>query len=304
MESEGLPKQPIPKDELKPAEGEMHMAGPVMRVEKSVNEFDQPELTHERSLQETEIEEESQTREIRRQEMRTEVADMIKNKIVGRGFREYRKLLGLDENELKGKHILDIGAGAARFAKQAAGKGILVTPIDPMYAFPEGQLLYRRQGFRDFLSNLKSSFGKLITNSSEESETGRNEVAPVAAVAEKLPFREGSFDLITALCSSFLYAKSPKEMDEDLEEALRVLKPSGKILIWPNASDTEIEVRPIPLFVGKDEHVDFSFLRTMNREFQKSLSARENQQRIKYWIVKDKKQDRRFALNLLVVEKQ
>lgn len=133
----------------------------------------------------------------------------IENQIQDRSFYDYLSLFNLREKDLRGKSILDIGAGEAYFAKQARMKGIRVTALDTMYSLKEGRKKFRNITMEGYLPDA------------------------VAGTAEEMPFKDEEFDVITYLFSSFLYAKSKQDVEDGVKEGLRVLKKEGKMLIYP-----------------------------------------------------------------------
>lgn len=115
-----------------------------------------------------------------------------------RGFRIYCEMFDYNRHNLKGKKILDVGAGDSEFAQKAGKFGADVVRLDPRYS----------GGYN----------------------TPRDTQDVVMAIAQSLPFGENVFDETIAshsLCWVFT------DREEALFEMIRVTKPEGKIKIHP-----------------------------------------------------------------------
>ncbi|OGF35743.1 hypothetical protein A2468_05195 [Candidatus Falkowbacteria bacterium RIFOXYC2_FULL_46_15] len=145
---------------------------------------------------------------------------MMEFKDLHRDWPLYSAYCNLERDDLVGKKILDIGAGAAEFAKDAKDMGIDVTVVDPIYFSASGRKLLK-----------KEKLGKEIKNFflNKPKETP----GAVAAFGQDLPFRDKNFDVVSSVYSSFYYAKSPEDIIKNLDEGLRVLKPGGKMVVFP-----------------------------------------------------------------------
>jgi SAM-dependent methyltransferase len=97
----------------------------------------------------------------------------------------------------QGLRALDAGCGAGRNAAYLAGEGLAVTAVDVSPA--HAQQAAQHAG-----------------------------VAGVAAVIERLPFRDGSFDV--ALCTSVLEYLDSGRAAQAAAELQRVLRPGGRLL--------------------------------------------------------------------------
>lgn len=113
------------------------------------------------------------------------------------------KDLGLSWEQLKGKKVLDIGAGPGVIAEVAKKKGIEVVSLDMN---PE---MWKSEGKQIF------------------------DVPYVKADAEKLPFQDKSFDFVISHAGPLTLGSSKEFIIEALREAKRVLKPSGEIHFGP-----------------------------------------------------------------------
>lgn len=116
-------------------------------------------------------------------------------------FRHYFEDLRLTPEDFK-KRILDVGAGGAEFAKWAKEHGI----ANEIYSLDQRE--------------------------EEITERGKS----VAALAEKIPFRDGSFDLVVsifAIPNIYLDEEGTdiirEKVKDSLNEMIRVLRPGGEI---------------------------------------------------------------------------
>ncbi len=151
----------------------------------------------------------SEPRQSKRNCIRRRAKDAIASQIINRNFYDYLIRFNLREEDMKGKAILDAGAGEANFAKQARMKGIDVTALDAVYGIKEGRERFRNTRIEGYLPDA------------------------VAGIAEELPFKDEKFDIITYLLSSFTYARNREDIEKGIKEGLRVLKKGGRMLIYP-----------------------------------------------------------------------
>lgn len=105
--------------------------------------------------------------------------------------------MGITPNALRGKEVLDIGAGDANFARIAKAKGIHVTSLEkyPEYSYPDG----------------------LPTD-----------IPYIVGSAEQMPFDDQSFDVIISLAGPPSDVEHIADIERILQEAIRVLKPGGE----------------------------------------------------------------------------
>lgn len=54
--------------------------------------------------------------------------------LLGRTFDEYRQYFLLEEEELRGKRVLDVAGGVSSFCAEANDRGIIATSLDPIYS--------------------------------------------------------------------------------------------------------------------------------------------------------------------------
>ena len=147
---------------------------------------------------------------------------------VDRGLKHYLAMFDLQVDDLKGRRILDIGAGSANFSKDAKKEGIDVTAIDPLYKYKEGRNLIKDYKYVE--ENRLEKFHRVLSMLSRKKGFLPN---AVAALGEQLPFRDESFDMVCSIYSSFHYATTPEIIYRNFEEQLRVLTKGGSLYTFP-----------------------------------------------------------------------
>ncbi|OHA05678.1 MAG: hypothetical protein A2934_01765 [Candidatus Sungbacteria bacterium RIFCSPLOWO2_01_FULL_47_10] len=148
----------------------------------------------------------------------------------GRGLDEYLKFLELTRDDLAGKKILDIGSGLNQCAEDIKKERLRadVVPFDYFYSLPQHarENLYKnRYDEKDFVK-VKEALGR-VGGSGLTGEL-------VAGRAEKLPFRDESFDMVICFFSMPLYAESREQAGAFMREVERVLKKGGTARIYPS----------------------------------------------------------------------
>ncbi len=127
----------------------------------------------------------------------------------GRTLQEYLSVFGLEMNELRGKKILDLGAGRD------------VLPAQEL------------TGIAD-VTSLSPDFGSEAHRSPLE-----NEVPRVAALGDQLPFADNTFDMIWLFhVLDHVERREQKNTGQSarmevIKEAVRVLKPGGVVYVAP-----------------------------------------------------------------------
>jgi ubiquinone/menaquinone biosynthesis C-methylase UbiE len=125
----------------------------------------------------------------------------------GRGGEYVIRLLEIAPQLIEGKRILDIGAGQSSFTQIAKGLGARnVVAFDPKYSAEPGARPYPARG--DLISG----------------------------VAQMLPFKDGSFDFVTASYSFYWIREG---LFDGLSEVFRVLSPGGTFIVHPIAIKDE-----------------------------------------------------------------
>lgn len=143
-----------------------------------------------------------------------------------RNFPKYLEYLNLRIEDLRDKKILDVGAGAGRFAAEAKEFGVEdVVSLDP---------------------GLKSE-------RTREKAKKIGAGAVLAGRADTLPFQDESFDLILNNFSVPMWSESPEEMEKTFREEVRALRPGGEIRIAPVMIVGELVTA---YFTPEDEHYE------------------------------------------------
>lgn len=139
---------------------------------------------------------------------------------------EYARTLGYVSDAelvaaLRGKLVLDVGAGQGRFAQECAelAQPPRVVSVNPRYASPDSIRWSLQLVYSDDFEEISCSHFIRRAGDSEQ----------VAAFAHQLPFRPGSFDLVFDNFASLYYSQQPAEFAENLLEMLRVLRPGGEL---------------------------------------------------------------------------
>ena len=124
------------------------------------------------------------------------------------GLDKYKKSLGINIAEMKGKLVLDFGSGAnEKFSKEASKKGIRVVSMSP------------------HLKN-KDELGTLFF------ENWQNR--SVAGRGQEIPFADNTFDYEVAQYSVPYYLPfAHGEYKRFFNEVIRTLKPGGKAYFFP-----------------------------------------------------------------------
>lgn len=138
------------------------------------------------------------------------------------GFEDYLKSLGLDQQELKGKKILDLGAGDRSFAAYCLKNGI----SDQVFSVEPGG-----ESYADHMAK------KEIWTEQQKKAIDEK---TVKALQNSLPFEKESFDVLlsnAAMPGRDERFRAGLSMEEDLsrsyEEIVRVLAKGGEARLGP-----------------------------------------------------------------------
>lgn len=145
----------------------------------------------------------------------------------GRTLSEYMRFFALAPEPLDGASILDVAAGPASFAAEAARRGLSVTAVDPLYGYPVDVLrAHVAIDYRHMQDQLRKRTGLLrcgaMFDSVEEAIAERRRGADrflrdyesgflhgryVGGALPTLPFLDRQFDLVLCAHLLFVYAR-------------------------------------------------------------------------------------------------
>ncbi len=182
----------------------------------------------------------------------TPVLDLPVVSFFGRSLAEYTKFFALDVAALKGRDVLDVAAGPASFTAEACARRIDAVAVDPFYGRPAADLaaqvqldyarmfeqmrakrrLFRFRAFASFdeaEAERRAAAQRFIADYEAHFAHGRY----VGGVLPRLPFFDGTFDLV--LCAHLLFTYAAR-FDFDwhlaaLRELVRVS--AGEVRIHP-----------------------------------------------------------------------
>lgn len=138
----------------------------------------------------------------------------------GRTLSRYEEVLDFKKEDLENKAVLDLGAGpGGKFAKELENAGIHahVVSLSPDYI--------QREHRQPFQATLPEKLRSFLTQDQKQ------EKSAVAAVAERLPFQDESFDKTLALFSVSVWSERNYKLW--LPEIIRTLKSGGEAKIGP-----------------------------------------------------------------------
>lgn len=170
----------------------------------------------------------------------------------GRSFREYLAMFDLEARSLAGLSVLDCPGGPSSFAAVASSYAEKVVAVDPLYGLPFNELCDRSNADMTVASEQAKNFpadrytwkffsgpeaARRVRVEARKKffiDLSENPNRYVAAKLPRLPFCDGAFDLVLSGFLLFVYAGDKKFHDAGLREMLRVLKPGGELLIFPD----------------------------------------------------------------------
>lgn len=140
-----------------------------------------------------------------------------------RTMEEYFELLHLNSGMISGKKILDIGAGTKRFAKEASELdiGAEIYSVDPIYCLSVEKMDKQLLKSKENIEYIKAFNTKVV----------RQRTA--AALAEELPFKEKTFDLVISCFCFPMYANNEQQVRKFFADIARILKRDGEIRLYP-----------------------------------------------------------------------
>ncbi len=143
----------------------------------------------------------------------------------GRPLEEYTRFFALDPAALRGRAVLDVGAGPSSFTAEAHRRGIDAVAVDPLYDRPQAALAMQvRDDYARMFFQMRAKprlFRLKSFASFDEAEADRRAAAQrfladyegnvrhgryVRAALPLLPFLDGAFDLVLCAHLLFIYA--------------------------------------------------------------------------------------------------
>lgn len=144
----------------------------------------------------------------------------------GRTLAEYAQFFALDLASLRGRAVLDVGAGPSSFTAEAVRRGVDAVATDPMYGCTGETLATHVQvDYARMFAQVRAKprlFRLRSFPSIEAAETDRRAAASrfladyaahfvhgryIGAALPRLPFFDGAFDLVLCAHLLFLYAR-------------------------------------------------------------------------------------------------
>ena len=200
--------------------------------------------------------------------------------LLGRTFDEYRQYFLLEEEELRGKRVLDVAGGVSSFCAEANDRGIIATSLDPIYsrsldeiarqAEPDldkviagvrGLSTYRWTAYRDpeHVRELRlKALNWFLDDFPKNPKRYRTGSLP------HLPFKDKEFEL--TLVSYLLFAYDDKLSYEFHRDAILELArvTSGEVRIYPTVNfEAEQSAYVDQLATDKAcQHLHFEIVRT------------------------------------------
>ncbi|MFC1617837.1 class I SAM-dependent methyltransferase [Patescibacteria group bacterium] len=206
--------------------------------------------------------------------------------ITQRDYKKYDDFLDIESEEAKGKRVLNIGSGRkGKFEDKMQQKGASVFTITPAFnaADTTGQSMRLRYYPKGWKKTALRQAGKVMK--SMRGKEWADQPKPVAAFAEDLPFRDQSFDLITALYSVPLYTEKYEQEYRDLFSGIaRVLKSEGTAKLFPIA---EKEKGAIEQILREDKEISFDFKEIEEDKEDRASYREENQKTYRLTIRKN-----------------
>lgn len=144
----------------------------------------------------------------------------------GRSLAEYTQFFALDVATLRGRDVLDVAAGPSSFVAEACRRGVDAVAVDPLYGCPADALathvqldydrMFAQMRAKPRLFRLKS-FPSIDAAELDRRAAAQRFLADyaahfvhgryVGASLPRLPFFDGSFDLVLCAHLLFTYAK-------------------------------------------------------------------------------------------------
>ena len=173
----------------------------------------------------------------------------------GRTLAEYEKFFALDLIALRKRDVLDVAAGPASFSAEAAARGLNVVAIDPLYTSLPAELAARVEADYTHMFAQMHARPRMFRFKSfpsiEAAETDRRLAAQrfladfeaqrfygryVGGALPRLPFFDGTFDLV--LCAHLLFTYAARfDFDWHLAACRELVRVSaGEVRLHPVVS--------------------------------------------------------------------
>lgn len=138
--------------------------------------------------------------------------------VTDRGADEYGGHLNLEEENLKGKKILDIGAGTRRFAREVEEREIQaeVFSLEPLFSLSKEKIDPKVQEFIE----------KHPVSTKVKERT-------IAGTGEQIPVANEIFDLCISEYSLPMHSSTQEKVKSFFEEISRITKVEGEIRLYP-----------------------------------------------------------------------
>jgi SAM-dependent methyltransferase len=135
-----------------------------------------------------------------------------------RGVGEYLRFLNLGREDLEDKKILDIGAGLGKFAEGAAKENISnkIYSLEPFLSIAKEEIISGTKEKTDYSAEALKAKEKMV-----------------AGIAEEMPFKENTFDLVLSLYAMPLYAISKMSVLNFFRNIIKITKNGGEIRLYP-----------------------------------------------------------------------
>ncbi len=195
--------------------------------------------------------------------------DLDRIAFIGRTYREYRNIFGLDDGALRRGRILDCPAGASSFAGEGREKGHDVTACDLLYSLPPDELVRKARadtdyalrqaykvremydwGFYGGVEGHRAEREKALLLFAGDFTAGLKEGRYVPARLPALPFKDGSFSLVLSGHFLFLYGDR-LDFDFHLQSLIELARVGGEVRVFPTVG---LEGGPYP---GLDRLIEY-----------------------------------------------
>jgi SAM-dependent methyltransferase len=168
---------------------------------------------------------------------------------LGRTLEEYRRALGLELEQLRGRRVLDVAAGVSSFCAEARERGVLVTACDAIYGRACAEIRARaardleevsreigsrpvyRWGFYGDVAGMRAYRQRALEGFLADYERNRGRYVPAAL--PRLPFADGQFEVTLVSYLLFVY-QAHLDYEFHLRSVLELLRvTAGEARVYP-----------------------------------------------------------------------